>query len=318
MEISEKSIKMLLEKIKQYDDIAIFRHESPDFDALGSQWGLYYFLKNNFKNKNIYALGYTNSEVGNNLFPKESKVNLNKKFLAIVLDSSDIDRVSDERVTKGDYIIKIDHHPNDKPFGNLEIVNDKASSASEVLYYLLTSKEFSEYKLDKESAKYLFVGIVGDSSGFETSSTGPDTLLAAGNLLSYGFDLINDVYKPMYNKSLHEYKINQDIISKSIISQKGFAYYILEIKDLDNYKMDSDDAKNYMDIFRWCDDIKVWGCFVYDKRKELYRVSLRSNGIEINKVAVKHNGGGHKFASGARAKDHQEIDAIIKEIEELI
>ena len=41
----------ILEKIEEYSKIIVFRHEMPDFDALGSQFGLFTWLKDNFKNK---------------------------------------------------------------------------------------------------------------------------------------------------------------------------------------------------------------------------------------------------------------------------
>ena len=47
----------ILNVIKRYDRIALFRHNSPDFDALGSQLGLYHWIKDNFPNKEVVYLG---------------------------------------------------------------------------------------------------------------------------------------------------------------------------------------------------------------------------------------------------------------------
>ena len=47
----------ILEKIKEYNTIIIHRHVRPDGDCIGSQQGLKQFLKDNFKDKNIYAVG---------------------------------------------------------------------------------------------------------------------------------------------------------------------------------------------------------------------------------------------------------------------
>ena len=44
----ENEYSKVLELIKKYNKICVFRHIIPDFDALGSQLGLYYFLKENF------------------------------------------------------------------------------------------------------------------------------------------------------------------------------------------------------------------------------------------------------------------------------
>jgi nanoRNase/pAp phosphatase (c-di-AMP/oligoRNAs hydrolase) len=37
--------------IKRYDRIVVFRHIKPDYDAMGTQMGLYTFLKDNFPEK---------------------------------------------------------------------------------------------------------------------------------------------------------------------------------------------------------------------------------------------------------------------------
>ena len=43
----------ILRAIKRYDRIVVFRHIMPDFDALGTQMGLYTWLKDNFPNKEV-------------------------------------------------------------------------------------------------------------------------------------------------------------------------------------------------------------------------------------------------------------------------
>ena len=52
-----KEYKKVLKAIKKYDTIVILRHEVPDFDASGSQFGLKTWIEDNFKNKKVYAFG---------------------------------------------------------------------------------------------------------------------------------------------------------------------------------------------------------------------------------------------------------------------
>jgi phosphoesterase RecJ-like protein len=49
----EKFADNFLNKIKRYQKIIILRHQNPDGDALGSQYGLFNFLQTNFKDKKI-------------------------------------------------------------------------------------------------------------------------------------------------------------------------------------------------------------------------------------------------------------------------
>ena len=43
--------------IQSYDTIIIHRHQRPDMDAIGSQYGLYLTIKENYPSKNVYAVG---------------------------------------------------------------------------------------------------------------------------------------------------------------------------------------------------------------------------------------------------------------------
>ena len=49
--------KEILDKIKEFDQISIFRHQKPDGDAMFSALALYRFLKDNFPEKDIKVAG---------------------------------------------------------------------------------------------------------------------------------------------------------------------------------------------------------------------------------------------------------------------
>ena len=210
MNFKPQNLKKLLAKIEEFNTIIVFRHDSPDFDALGSQWGLYHFLKDNFPKKRILVTGDSNAEVGHNLFPKDkllSEAAIKKEpFLALVLDTATGDRVSDKRYTQAAYVIRIDHHPSERPYGDLVFCDTDAAAVGELLYRLLTTPTFKKYKLNKEAARFLCVAIVGDTGGFENSNTGSSTLIAVGELLARGFRLAEDVYQPMFSKTIADFE----------------------------------------------------------------------------------------------------------------
>ena len=49
-----------------------------------------------------------------------------------------------------------------------------------------------------------------------------------------------------------------------------------------------------------------------------WRVSIRSKGIAINGIAAKYGGGGHDQASGAKLKSIEELDSLIKDLDDLL
>ncbi len=69
--------------------------------------------------------------------------------------------MDDDRYTQGDFLIKIDHHPNEEPYGDLLWVNTEASSCSEMITELAIQ---CQLELDGEIARLLYAGIVGDTA----------------------------------------------------------------------------------------------------------------------------------------------------------
>ena len=69
--------------------------------------------------------------------------------------------------------------------------------------------------------------------------------------------------------------------------------------------------------FNYIEGIEAWAVFSYDKVNNNIRGSIRSRGPIVNEVASKYNGGGHKFASGVRLKDFDEVDLLIKDLDEV-
>ena len=61
---------LILNTIKEFKKIIIIRHKGPDYDAYGSQFGLYYALKENFKDKEILLDGDDNA---NNFYKHHSQ-----------------------------------------------------------------------------------------------------------------------------------------------------------------------------------------------------------------------------------------------------
>ncbi|HOB26300.1 MAG TPA: DHHA1 domain-containing protein, partial [Bacilli bacterium] len=62
-------------------------------------------------------------------------------------------------------------------------------------------------------------------------------------------------------------------------------------------------------------ELRCWAFSSYDEKLGIYRINMRSRGIVINDVAEGFNGGGHKFASGARIQTEEEVDALFKALD---
>jgi phosphoesterase RecJ-like protein len=317
MKIQTKKLNLMLAKIKQYNNIVVFRHESPDFDALGSQYGMIQWLKHNFKDKLVIETGITNSPIGANLFPKSKSNKIILPFLAIVLDTANEGRISGEAFKDADYIIKIDHHPSNDNFGDLNIVYTEASSVGELLYYIFTSSALKKYSLDKLTARYLMIGLIGDTGRLVYPSTTLDTINAFAELTKKGIDL-QDIYRRMYQRRIEEIPVIKRIYNNLVITKEGLGYFYFLDKDQKELKIHPDEVTKYLPYLSNFKEIKIFTSITEDKNKAMFRVSVRSNDIVINKVAQKFGGGGHIHAAGVKLKSLADTKKIIKALNQLL
>jgi phosphoesterase RecJ-like protein len=317
MKIETKKVNQMLTKIKQYNKIVVFRHESPDFDALGSQYGMIQWLKHNFKDKQIIETGLTNSQIGANLFPKSKSEKIISPFLAIVLDTANKGRISGEAFKDADYVIKIDHHPSNDNYGDLNIVHTEASSVGELLYYIFASSSLKKYSLDKLTAKYLMIGLIGDTGRLVYPSTTLDTINAFSELTRKGIDL-QDIYRRMYQRGIEEIPVIKRIYNNLVITKEGMGYFYFLDKDQKELKIHPDEVTKYLPYLANFKEIRIFASITEDKKKAMYRVSVRSNDIVINKVAQDFGGGGHIHAAGVKLKTLADSKKLIKALNQLL
>src|SRR5690625_594997 len=126
----------IIELIEAYDRIIIHRHVRPDPDAYGSQAGLQRLIQLSYPTKDVYIVGEEDPDLHYLVRMDEIADETYEGALVIVCDTANTERICDQRYKLGEKIIKIDHHPNIDPYGDLLWVNTDASSTSEMIYEL--------------------------------------------------------------------------------------------------------------------------------------------------------------------------------------
>ena len=307
--------KQILKKIKEYDEIVIARHVGPDPDAIASEIALRDIIKLNFPNKKVYAVGNEVSRFryfGN--LDKISSSELSNETLMIIVDVPRFDRVDYMKKEGFAYTIKIDHHPCDEQVCDLELVDESAASATQLITEFVYENKL---KLNKNIAETLFAGIVSDSDRFLLSYTTPKTLRLVSQLLEdYKFELM-PVYNNLYERPLDERKFESYIINNLDITENGFGSIVLDNKIFKLFNVDSATASNMVNDFNFIKELKVWAFASWDERNNIFKINIRSRGTCINEVAEKFNGGGHKFASGARLETLDEVKELFKALDEV-
>ncbi len=310
----EKEYKEILENIEKFDKIAVFRHIMPDFDALGTQFGLATWLKENFKNKDIKILGDNHvTFTPKGLYPETDKVNdswFNDDFLAIIVDVGDEKRIADPRFKRAKFKIKLDHHPETDKIFDISVVDTSLCAASELVVNMLLTFE-NKYSISKDSASYFYGAIVGDSGRFLFGSTSRHTFEIASELLSKGIKIV-PLYEKMYEKEIDDLKFMQFVLNNYKITKEGTAYYVLTQKNLDELHLSSEQGKEHVNLFSSIRGVNIWCSITEDVTEPCFRISLRSRYYNVNEIAVNFKGGGHKQASGAQIATLNELDKFIE------
>lgn len=316
---NKKQYKEILKLIKQFDTIVVYRHEMPDFDASGTQNGLITWLRDSFPNKKIYAQGKDFYDFTPFLYPHINEVDVDTlgDFLSIVVDTGNTARIDNKSYSKGKKIVKFDHHPAVEQYGDVNVVNDELASCSELLVDFISFCG-KNYPLSMLAAKYFYSGIVGDSGRFLYSSTSSHTFESAMTCINTGFDLSNDVYLKMYEKDISELEVQKYLLNNYKVSPKGVAYYILKEDELNRLNIRVEQGKKNLSMFSNIKGINIWMSVSEDVSTNEYRVSIRSKKVAINQVASKYRGGGHDQASGARLTSLEELDLLVKDLDDLL
>lgn len=304
----------ILAAIEQYETIIVHRHVRPDPDAYGSQGGLVAILQESFPEKKIYAVGQEEPTLHYMRRLDVIEDEVYKGALVIVCDTANEERICDKRYTLGDKLIKIDHHPNEDPYGDLLWVETSASSCSEMIYdFYLFGKE-KGLKMNDEAARLLFAGIVGDTGRFLFPSSTEKTFSYAGELIHYNFSR-TELFDKMYELDANIIKLNGYILQNFELKENGVASVKLTKELLEEYNARPAEASLLVGILGNVKGIKAWVFFI--EEHDQIRVRLRSKGPVINGVARKFKGGGHPLASGASIYSWDEVSSVIKELEEV-
>lgn len=314
-----KTLKSIWEIINNENNFLLITHKNPDGDAIGSILGLYYYLKE--KGKNVYLYLPTGiptiyqflviEEL--QIFDESQNKNLN---IAIFLDCGDIERIGDNNSSFKNIplIINIDHHPTNTFFGNLNLVNPKASSTTEILANL-----FFRYKesITKKVSQCLLTGLITDTGSFRFSNTNTNSFRTAIKLVEKGADISyisQQVYERKNLSSLY-------LLGKALLRlklEKDVAFSFITREDMEEVNSKLEDTEGIIDILRMLKEAKVV-IFLYPLSPFKTKISLRSKSsyIDVGLFAKRFGGGGHKEAAGFE-KDGEPQSLVSNVVEDLL
>lgn len=301
--------------LSESNDIALGCHVNPDGDAIGSTLGFALCLSLMGKKPVVLIEDYSEkySFIKGSEFIFKGNLDELKPDLFISLDCGSSDRLGSAEAVfnRAEKTLAVDHHVSNTNFATYNIVYPESSSTCEVVYEMV--KNFCV--LNHDIAEALYTGIITDTSCFKHNSTSPRTLEVAAQLIKFGIDFSDIQTRVLYSHTKEETAVFIKAVQKYKIEDKICYSFLTKEEILNDCKADYKDLDGIVEYLLNFEGVEV-SVFVYEKPDGTKKISMRSKKLDISKIAMKHNGGGHKLAAGATMNTSVEeaIQTIINEI----
>lgn len=315
--MNEAIKQRILDKIEEYQTIIVSRHIRPDGDAIGSTKGLVKILRDTYPDKNIYLVNEDYSDYLAFLGGEDTVTDdVFEGALQIFIDTGTQKRVSNSRYRLAKEIIKIDHHIEADPYGDINWVEDFRSSACEMIAdFYVTFK--NRLKISPEAAMYIYLGMVTDSGRFRFEGVTGETMRLAGALLDCGVDT-EKMFAHLYVEEFETLKLKSFVYDNIRITKNGVAYIYMSEDVQQQFNLTLEEASAVVSELSNIRGSLIWVAFIYNAAKNNIRVRLRSRFLGINDLAVKYHGGGHNMAAGATVFSEEEMYALIEDADKLL
>lgn len=304
----------IFDKIKEYDRILIFRHRRVDGDCVGATKGLKDIICASFPEKDVRIIDDEHSDYLAFLGPDDEAVpdEYYTSALGIVVDVADTDRISNQKFSLCREIIKIDHHIDRTPFGDISWVEDGRSSACEMIADFYATFQ-DELTLTQWGATCIYTGMVTDSGRFMYEGVCGESMRLAGLILDKGVKT-DWLYANLYLKTFDSLKFTAYIYEHMNVTENGVCWLLVDKEMQEKFKLNMESASAAISSLSGIRGCLCWIAFIETGDEDhAIRVRLRSRFAAINHIAEKYHGGGHACASGATVYSMREMHDLLQD-----
>ncbi|MBI2252562.1 MAG: bifunctional oligoribonuclease/PAP phosphatase NrnA [Armatimonadetes bacterium] len=297
--LKNKDFILLASLLQLKNNFLIIPHKNIDGDVLGCMLALYLGLKK--INKEIYL--FTNEKIPDiyNFLPAKEKVeqelSLKSFEVAVLLECSSLERIPEKLNLRkiAPCIINIDHHPDNKYYGDYNWIDSSSAALGEMIYQLLI---YLKIELDLAIATCLYISILTDCGAFQYSNTTMRTHQIASELLKFPIP-INEVSRKIYKEK--EFKVLK-LLGKCLANLEtnlgGKIVWGVITKEMFRETQTSEaDTQHFIEEINQIKDAEIVILFKETKNSEI-KLSLRSLIFPVNRIAANFGGGGHPQAAG--------------------
>ena len=324
--MSMEIMTQIYDKLKAYSRILLFRHVRVDGDCVGATKGLKDIICQTWPDKEVLIIDEERSGYLAFLGPDDISDDdmpigytryedaLYEDALGVVIDVASPDRVSNQKYILCREIIKIDHHIDREPFGDISWVEEERSSACEMIAAFYAAFR-DRLKISVHGASCIYTGMVTDSGRFMYEGVKGETMALAGMLIDQGIDM-QTLYAHLYMKDFEALKFTSWVYEHMQITKNGCAYVYVDEATRLKFGLSHEEASNAVSHLSGIRGCLCWMAFL--ETADSIRVRLRSRFMTVNALAEKYNGGGHACASGATVYSRQQMDELIRDADEAI
>ncbi len=307
--MDKAKLTQIHEKIQAYQTIIITPHARPDGDCIGTALGLRNILRTTYPNKAVYAVGEETDYV--KFLGKLDQIDdaVFKGALVIAVDTGNEERIADQRYKTGDFLIKIDHHINVSPYGDIDYVDIHRPAAALIILDLFFLFE-DTYRMTIEGAKALFTGTLTDTGRFKYPGVDGDTFRHIARLYDLGLDA-QEIYRELDTKTEELVRFKGDVLLNYQKTDNGVAYIKITEELIQEYGVSIEEASSMVNELGVFEDSPIW-VLLAEYEEKIVRARIRSKGPAINEIAAMFDGGGHALASGANLGTWERAEALLE------
>lgn len=318
-------IEAVAEAIRNSSRVIISTHKAPEGDAIGSMLALLNALRD--MGKTCHAV--LSDNVPENLkflsladeIRKEAEGPLTGYDLGLIVDCTDPDRagMASAAIAEIPMVVNIDHHRTNARFGDIHLVDEKASATGELVYRVLKALPV---EISPQIATAIFTAIITDTGSFHFSNASAESLHVAGEMVACGAvppEIADEVFDSREPAGLQLLGLVLGTLEFEMGDRIGSAVVLKEM--LREVRATREMIEGVIDLIRSVRGVEV--AILFGELGEgVFKVSFRSKGdLDVAAVAAHFGGGGHKNAAGCMMYGtldkimhavHREVCRIIK------
>jgi bifunctional oligoribonuclease and PAP phosphatase NrnA len=296
--MSTKQISDICDAIVQRQRFVITSHARPDGDAIGSQLAMAFALRQLGKSVRLVDKDPVPPQF--QTFPGVGDIEVSPAVdgqfdAAIIMECGDLSRPGVAGFDKY-FIINIDHHPGNRMFGALNWFDEGAAACGEMVFDVIEALGVS---LTPDIATHIYIAILTDTGGFHFSHITPRTFEVCRRCTEAGAQP-EAIARAIYDSCpMGRLRLMGAVLHNLEFEGNGRAALAnLSLAMLEQSGATHEDADGLINIPLTVKDIQAVA-FFKEFAPDSYRISMRSKGdLDVNSVANKFGGGGHKNAAG--------------------